>query len=888
MAGSKLRIKFEKSPDSKEIAASLEKIFSGHEEEVHDSKCSQYIGFARDIFIPLVWSLDNSLDSKNKDLIAEHFARSVAVKDDDAVITVLIQKIESEFGQKLFDHLINKMDDAKFESVVFGIKHICDSFRNSSSGTLQNIAGENGDWKPDEIEAVKNVYRKIMESDKGKRIRIAVKIREVNEKLEEKNELAVLKSGISSILKGEKQAFGNKIIMRRLSSAVEKFFDQNQHNIAEALIEKLGEALMSDEPEVRAEISVVLSEISDRLISDQRIDIMWKLSYKITNWIKLEISMAPAYEKLCFMLQELARTLILNQQFAECNHILETFNLISSGILAKNDEINMLAESMLKNIATDNVLNPLLEEFQTGSDRDRKKASFRLVQLGAASADRLLSMLRESQDRYERVRLLRVVSDIGHLALPALTIQVNKGGPWYYIRNLVLLFGKIGDESHLETLRPFLEYGDLRVQRETLNSIFSIGGRKSEEIILSILPVADERLKADIVDMLSIMANHEAVGPLTELLESETIKTLKTGNDLAEKICAALGSIGSYGAVPALNRILEKKKSSYFDERVKAAAGSALAMIKVKDVGAAELSETQVYENGISREKADYVDEDYLSAWSELYSKLTPEETKALFGSLKERTYEAGRLIYKQGRPNSNLYFIEKGQLVLAYDQEGEKIWIKTLRPGDIAGIDGFFENSVCTTSMGTISDVKLKFLGKSVKEKWKNEFPDLESKLREYCLETDNVKDLLQEYGMERRASERFNISGAISVNMLDRSGNPDGNPVRANISNISAGGLSFFLRMPKENANQLKDRKLNMKFIITADKSHHEIDQNGTVVAVYYQISGNYSVHVKFEKTLAPFNHVYSLISSEKAKTKVPNGKKPFVADDFLKTIW
>lgn len=886
---------------NQEVAVSPDSIFSlqDQDQQLRESKIPEYAGFVRDIFAPLIKTLDNALESKDKDVISENFAHCIADKDDDAVIMILIQETEGELGQKLFDHIISKVDDKKFESIIFGIKNICDSaacqdgFSRSTVPAWDRmkpgIRKQEGTraWEQEEIESIKKTYQKIMDSDKGKRLKIAIKIKEVNEKLQEKNELDLLKAGISSILKGEKEAFGNKTIMRLLPSAVEKFFDQKQHNIAEALTEKLGESLLSDEPDTQSEISEVLSRVSERLVADQRIDIMWKLSYKVTNWIKLEISITPAYEKLSFMLQELARTLILNQQFAECNHILETFNLINSGILAKNEDIHILAGNMLKNIATDEVLNPLLEEFQTGGDRERKKASFRLVQLGAASAERLLNMLRESQDRYERVRILRVLSDIGHLALSALTGQINKGGPWYYIRNLILLFGKIGDETHLQTLRPFLEYGDLRVQRETLNSIFSIGGKESEEIILSVLPSADERLKADIVDMLGIMANCDAVGPLLELLESESIKTLKSGNDLAEKICASLGSIGSYEAIPVLNKILEQKKDAFYDEKVKAAAVSALAIIRAKE-GDSALSETQKYEESVNREKAGVIDEDYLNTWSDLYNTLTAEETKVLFSSLKERTYEAGRLIYKQGRPNSRLYFIEQGQLVLAYDQEGEKIWIKTLKSGDIAGIDGFFENSVCTTSMGTISDVKLKYLEKNVIKKWKDEFSDLESKLKEYCFENDNVKDLLQEYGMERRATERFSISGAISVQLLDNSGTQDGNPFRANISNISAGGLSFLIRMPKESAYQLKDRKLNMKFIISADKTQQEIDQNGRVVAVYYQISGNYSVHVKFDKTLAPFSRIYPLISSEKASANIPDEKIQDTRDDFLKTTW
>ena len=78
-------------------------------------------------------------------------------------------------------------------------------------------------------------------------------------------------------------------------------------------------------------------------------------------------------------------------------------------------------------------------------------------------------------------------------------------------------------------------------------------------------------------------------------------------------------------------------------------------------------------------------------------------------------------------------------------------------------------------------------------------------------------------------------------------------GKPFRARLSDISVGGLSFYIKIPKkEVASSLLGRSLNMKFILPTGRTEDKIDQNGTVVAVHSQHFDDYSVHIKFDAML------------------------------------
>jgi CRP-like cAMP-binding protein len=287
---------------------------------------------------------------------------------------------------------------------------------------------------------------------------------------------------------------------------------------------------------------------------------------------------------------------------------------------------------------------------------------------------------------------------------------------------------------------------------------------------------------------------------------------------------------------------------------------------KKKDFAKAEVLREKLYEidsmalNEIVRsgeiieeEKSESIDQDHLVIWSKLYDTLSGEEANALYYAMKEAAYDVDETIFEQGERNSNLYFINQGQLKLVYSEGGGEVLLKTLSTGHIAGEDTFFFESVCTTSMITLSRVKLNFLEKDALSKWGDEFPGLESRLNDYCRKLKRVRDLLKAKNLDRRSQKRVNVSGKGMIQLLGASGKPLGRAFKGELSDISVGGLSYTIRISKkETARLLLGRKMNIKFVLPVQGSKQRIDKNGTAIGVRSYPFDDYSIHIKFDKLL------------------------------------
>jgi len=211
---------------------------------------------------------------------------------------------------------------------------------------------------------------------------------------------------------------------------------------------------------------------------------------------------------------------------------------------------------------------------------------------------------------------------------------------------------------------------------------------------------------------------------------------------------------------------------------------------------------TEIVRSGeiIEEEKSESVDQEHLEIWSGLYDSLSTAEGNSLYYSMKSKIFQAGEPIMEQGKLNSRLYFINKGEVKALFDQGGKENLIKTLGVGDIIGQEPFFSATVCTVSMIPLSNVKATYLEGDVLKKWKTEVPALESKLHDYSIKHDLVKKELERKSLERRADKRVNLSGTVMFQLLDKAGKPMGKKYKGELSDLSAGGISFSIKSSKK----------------------------------------------------------------------------------------
>ncbi|MFC1535013.1 cyclic nucleotide-binding domain-containing protein [Thermodesulfobacteriota bacterium] len=303
------------------------------------------------------------------------------------------------------------------------------------------------------------------------------------------------------------------------------------------------------------------------------------------------------------------------------------------------------------------------------------------------------------------------------------------------------------------------------------------------------------------------------------------------------------------------------------DAAVKALFDLIVAYAKKKDFSKAEglrdrlfevapMALNEITKSGdiIDEEKSSSIDEDHRETWSKLYDTLKTEEANVLYFAMKENSYNKDQAVFSVGDKNNNLYFIDNGEFKMAYTKEDEEVLIKKLGPCDIAGEDTFFSTTAFrTVSLIADSQAKLRYIEKGVLEKWQEKLPGIEQKLYEYCRKSGMVPDLLEKKGLDRRIQKRLELSGRVTIQLLNASGGPTGKPFIGGLSDIAVNGLSFSVKISKkETARKLLGLKLNMKFTLPSAKSPQKIDQNGTLVGIEYPVLADYSIHVRFNKPL------------------------------------
>ncbi|MGA2782001.1 MAG: HEAT repeat domain-containing protein [Smithella sp.] len=323
----------------------------------------------------------------------------------------------------------------------------------------------------------------------------------------------------------------------------------------------------------------------ESLPSEEKRDMIKRLSVRTAEWIEMETAVTSAYKKICQSLQTLLQDFITYGFFAEANPIIDVFSKINTGALKKDYEVRKVSLEILRNLASESNINILLKEFNTNEKHESIEAFQILNGFGDIIMNKLLNIVRNASDSKERISIIHIIEEMGHRAIPAIIASITMNAPWYYLRNMAYILGRIGNETNADILRVLLMHKDKRVHKEALKSIGQIGGNKKGPLLLSFLPQAEGELRVNVIEMLGKIRYTEAVPGLLDMLKNKSLIAKDEQISLQEKICNALGTIGSPEAIKILSEIAESKSIlgiGSYPKEVKSAAERALANIKRK------------------------------------------------------------------------------------------------------------------------------------------------------------------------------------------------------------------------------------------------------------------------------------------------------------------
>lgn len=214
-----------------------------------------------------------------------------------------------------------------------------------------------------------------------------------------------------------------------------------------------------------------------------------------------------------------------------------------------------LVESAVKELALRPVLDKLLEEYLHGTEK-QEEAGRLLVAFGHQSADYLIDSLIQGESKAERVRLLKLIKDLGEPAEEVLRRMLKQTSPWYVTRNIISLLGETGNLDCFEDVIPFFEHDDVRVKKEVLTAAGKIGGSSRKKFLLKALNSVPPQLMGHVISLLGDIPDDSLVVPLADILDNASMRQSKLGDELQISTCQALGKIGSIKGLPILKKII--------------------------------------------------------------------------------------------------------------------------------------------------------------------------------------------------------------------------------------------------------------------------------------------------------------------------------------------
>ncbi len=108
---------------------------------------------------------------------------------------------------------------------------------------------------------------------------------------------------------------------------------------------------------------------------------------------------------------------------------------------------------------------------------------------------------------------------------------------------------------------------------------------------------------------------------------------------------------------------------------------------KLMDIDPMALNEIITSAEIIEQEKKEGMTQDHLTVWADLYQAIGKEEGNALYYAMQEASYLNDQPIFTQGDRNSNLYFVNQGQLKMRCSHARQR------NPGENASTRRYFRN---------------------------------------------------------------------------------------------------------------------------------------------------------------------------------------------------
>ena len=514
---------------------------------------------------------DTLLNKETQLQVATQAGSRLATFDEKELGLILVQKYKNLFGDQLYQQVINQISDEKFEKIAHHFQAIT----------------EGRDDLPLELhdKDIEKAYKRLLQTVRGEKMRAIVAMNQERKELKEKEQQETIKGNLDHLLQGELGSLEKKENYQTLPETVTTLLKDGKEDMADNILMQLAGALQHQNPLVQTNTALALASIAEQLANIGQWSRLDKLLPALKLGLGLPIANEQSIHQTMVAIGGLANHYITVENYAQATataHFIGSLSTKNPRTTGTNPHIRQQALETLNNLCSPPVLTDLLALY-LHSDVQQKTAGRLLVAMGVPSAKFQLQQLMSNESRFERKRLLALITQTGNPAITILLEELHAESPWFVIRNIIRLLGEIGNPALLTVIQPFLGHTDLRVQQELINAGVKIGGENLKDFLLEALQTVADPLKIKVVNQIVPVGDERYVRSLTDLLESTKPFLGKDKNDLQLAICKTLGGIGSRRATTSLTRVMQSRKVlgiGGYSEEVRQAASLALDQIQ--------------------------------------------------------------------------------------------------------------------------------------------------------------------------------------------------------------------------------------------------------------------------------------------------------------------
>jgi len=325
--------------------------------------------------------------------------------DESSVLVLICQDFTSPFGKCFYGSLVKAIESQTLINILDWMK------------AQQEIA-VNGNGKSPQFLAVSKGYEKLRENPRGKQLLALETSREELEKIEFGKKEKRVQEGITALANGDMESLKYEEVCLSLPSTIEKLLRNDKESVAAAIIQNIVNGLKDQDHTNRSRLAQALGGITEKLAHIERWDWLEKLTPVCVAWMRTNETADHSFEKYVVAMQAMMNHAWHCDNYDLAERILNVFYHIRSGALEKSEAVRKIVGHVQDRNVDMELLQIYLDKcFVKPVD---EMLCRRITMQGPVAARFLLDTLITSDKRSNRIRLLKILSEMGDELVPVL------------------------------------------------------------------------------------------------------------------------------------------------------------------------------------------------------------------------------------------------------------------------------------------------------------------------------------------------------------------------------------------------------------------------------------------------------------------------------------